>query len=274
MSENLQGLFSATTQDATTGSARSLAGTAQLTSRAAAIASGIISVIDTNLDEYRDLFARSKNDNNAMDQLILKTYEITDEDVQFLKELDEATLDGMLKSQQSKRSRAKSKTMTLDNYKSMMMGALGELMIRKALGKAKSATVRYKNSTSLEYTAEQIEKFKTDQEAVRREVRNIQSKKSIMKSKAGFSFDVNGEPSVENDEADNIRWQQLCEAEELLKSIRDSVQPIIVDETKNKLTEMLDGVDINQLKSADAKKLLEQALQLIKAEETTNEAQQ
>lgn len=273
MSESLRGLFSTSNQDATNSSARSLAGTAQLTSLTANIASGILTTVDAQLDEYRDLFTRSKADHNAMDQLITKAYEITDEDVQFLKELDEAILENMLKSQQSKRSRAKSKTMTLDNYKSMMVGALGELMLRKALGKAKSATVRYKNTTSLEYSAEQLDKFRADEESVRREIRNIQSKKSILKAKAGFSFDVNGAPAAENEEADNTRWQQLCEAEELLKSIRDSVQPIYVDDTKNKLTEMLDGVDVNQLKTADAKKLLEQALKLIQSQEPTDEVQ-
>ena len=139
--------------------------------------------------------------------------------------------------------------MTLDNYRNMMMGAVGECLIRRALGKEKTAGAR--RVGVIEYTDEQLEALRLDQDKLRKEIRNIQSKKSIMKSKEGFS---------EDDE----QWKKLLEAEEKLKALRVPVRGVAVDTTKRKLAEMLNGVDINELKAADAKKLLQQALELVK----------
>lgn len=237
----------------TTTNARNLAGTAQLTSAANALVAECISKLNDNFDEYREAFEASKSNHGAMDELIAQLIDLDTVDVEFIKELDDATVDGMLKSQQSKRSRAKSKTMTLDNYKSMMAGAVAENLIRKATGKVKSAGGARRMSGSVEFTAEQLEELKEDQDRLKKEIRNVQSKKSIMKSKADFS-------------EEDPRWQALLVAEEQLKSIRVSTsrtQVVKVDETKDALTEKLAGIDIEHLKAGDSKALLAQIKELL-----------
>lgn len=103
----------------------------------------------------------------------------------------------------------------------------------------------------VEYTDEMLAELKDDQEQLRKEIRNVQSKKSIMKSKEGFS---------EQDE----RWEKLLIAESQLKELRgDTVRTIRVDETKDGLTEILSDVNFDEMKPAEAKKLLEKAAALI-----------
>lgn len=262
MSEQLNNLFSANENQEASASARSLAGTAQLTSVSSTIANDILKVMNDNFDDYKELVAKSKTEHSAMDQLIAKAYDLSLVDIEFLKQLDEATLDNMLKSQQSKRSRSKSKVMTMDNYRSMMIGAIAENLIRLVTGKSKSAVGNRHAAGAVEYTAEELEVLANDQDKLRKEIRNVQSKKSIMKSKEGFS------------EADD-RWQALLVAEEQLKNLRvDSVKVVTVDDTKNALTELLGGVDpaaLKSMKNADAKALLEKAMALIAGNNTTNE---
>lgn len=234
---------------ATTNS-RSLEGTAQLNSVASNIVDTILRHINEHADELAELVANSQRSHDEMDKLINKCYDLSAVNIDFLTALSEQVLEGMLKSQQSKRSRAKGKIMTLDNYRNMMMGAVAENLIRRALGKEKTAGAR--RVGVIEYTDEQLEELRNNQDKLRKEIRNIQSKKSIMKSKEGFS---------EDDE----QWKKLLEAEEKLKALRVSTRET-VDTTKRKLAELLDGVDLNTLKVADAKKLLQQALELAKGE--------
>lgn len=246
-------MFNATENNEATTNARNLAGTAQLTAVANELVAQCIKTLNDNLEEYRDEFTASKSDHSAMDALLAKLIDFDTIDVEFIKELDEATVDGMLKSQQSKRSHAKSKAMTMDNYKSMMAGAIAENLIRKATGKVKSAGGARRMSGSVDFTAEQLEELREDQERLKKELRNVQSKKSIMKSKADFS---------EDDE----RWQALLVAEEQLKSIRVSTghtQVVKVDETKEKLAEVLADVDPSSLKAGDSKALLAQIKELL-----------
>lgn len=246
-------MFNATETNEATANARSLAGTAQLTAVANELVAQCIKTLNDNLDEYREDFEASKHDHNAMDKLLAKLIDFDDVDVEFIKELDESTVDGMLKSQQSKRSRAKSKAMTMDNYKSMMAGAIAENLIRKATGKAKSAGGARRMSGSVDFTAEQLEELREDQERLKKELRNVQSKKSIMKSKADFT---------EEDE----RWQALLVAEEQLKSIRvatGGTKVVKVDETKDKLAEMLSDLDPSSLKAADSKEMLARIKELL-----------
>lgn len=245
---NLNEMFNATENNGTTTNARNLAGTAQLTSVANELVAECIKKLNDNFDEYREDFEASKHDHNAMDALLAKLLDYGTIDVEFIRALDEATVDGMLKSQQSKRSRAKSKAMTMDNYKSMMAGAIAENIIRKATGKVKSAGGARRMSGSVDFTAEQLEELKEDQDRLKKEIRNVQSKKSIMKSKADFS-------------EEDPRWQALLVAEEQLKSIRISTgrtQVVKVDETKDALTEKLADIDIEHLKAGESKELLAQ----------------
>ena len=246
-------MFNTETNETTATNSRSLAGTAQLTATANELVAKCVKELNDHLSDYSEAFEASKSDHGAMDQLIAQLINLDEVDVEFIKQLDDETVDGMLKSQQSKRSRAKSKAMTLDNYKSMMSGAIAECLIRKATGKAKSAGGARRMSGSVEFTAEQLEELRADQERLKKEIRNVQSKKSIMKSKADFS-------------EEDHRWQALLIAEEQLKGIREvtgRATVVKVDETKEMLAEMLADADPNNMKSADSKALLAKIKELI-----------
>ncbi len=250
MSEKMNNLFAANTNESATTSARSLAGTTQLTSIANTIAQDLIKRIGDETETYGEQFENSKTDHNAMDALINLMIDLSTVEAEFLKELDEDTLNSMLKSQQSKRSRSKNNVMTIDNYRNLMSGAVSELLIRQAMGKAKSSMGYRRAAGSIEYTADELEMFKNDQDALKREIRNVQSKKSIMKSKTDFT---------EEDE----RWGLLLAAEETLKGMRvgGGVKTVVVDKTGEQLKAELGDKDIDSLKATDAKALLKKLLE-------------
>ena len=251
MSNEMNNLFASTNDAATVGN-RGLSGTAQLTSISSSIASEILNVMNANIEEYVADIKASQTDNNAMDNLIERIHPLAETDVKFLKELDDETIDGMLKSQQSKRSRCKSKAMTMDNYRALMTGAIAENLIRLATGKEKHAGGARRMAGSVDYTIEQLQELSEDQEKLKKEIRNIQSKKSIMKSKADFS---------EDDE----RYQSLLRAEQQLKDMRISGNSMVikVDECAEALSELMHGVDIEHLKLTEAKELLHSIAALV-----------
>lgn len=257
----LNEMFAMNTNETVTTNNRSLAGTAQLTSIANNIVAEVLKKADADAETYKEKIVASQTDNNAMDDLIRELYDLKSVNVDFLKELDEQTLNAMLKSQQSKRSRTKGKIMTMDNYRNLMAGSVAELLLRQVMGKPKSSLGYRRASGSIEYTAEELEQFKNDQDALKREIRNIQSKKSIMKNKADFN---------EEDE----RWIKLLEAEEQLKSLRvggTRVKTVVVDKTGDILKAELGDTDVNDLKAADAKALLKKLLAQVSGGEATAE---
>ena len=229
MTEELNGLFEAQDGEATTGT-RSLEGTARLTQVASEIASQIFRTLEGNMDQYREQVAASQASHGAMDQLIKDLVALDSIDVEFIRELSEDTVNAMLKSQQSKRSRTKSKTMTLDNYRAMMIGAVSENLIRHATGKTKLAGGARRSAGDIGFNEEQLAFLAEHQDELKRELRNIQSKKSIEKAKEGFVEDG------------NERWAALIEAEAALKAIRVSTgrtKVVEVDKTKDALTALL-----------------------------------
>lgn len=258
-------LFGTNESNATT-HARALPGTAELTNIASAAAHTIIKHMEEDIENYRPRIQQSATDAKELDAIIneFKPYaDISDESI--LRSLDDETVEGMLKSQQSKRSRAKAKQMTLDNYMTLLTAAIAEDILRDLYNKPKSAGGFHRTAGTVDYTIEQLEALHADQEALRKEIRNVQSKKSIMKSKADF------------DESDE-RYQALLKAEQQLKDMRiggTSTKVVEVDNTKNALTELLNGVDVNKLKSADAHALLERIAQMANGDtaesETTDE---
>lgn len=253
---SIKEMFTEIENNEVTTNKRGLAGTAQLTTIANQLVEESIDVLNNNYDTFGELFEASKSNHKSMDDLLDKLVAYDEVDVEFIKQLDEAVVDGMLKSQQSKRSRAKGKVMTLDNYKAMMAGAIAENLLRKATGKVKTASGVRRGSGAIVYTDEQLAELCLDQEQLRKDLRNIQSKKSIMKSKA--DFDENSE-----------RWQLLCQAEEQLKEIRvTNRQPRVVkvDETKEALVETLAGIDLEHIKAGESKALLEQIKAMIGGE--------
>lgn len=251
----MNNLFAESNNTVTT-NGRGLAGTAQLTEIASHLTNDVIAQLNENIDEHMELFKASQREHSAMDTLIEEMIDFDTVDYDFIYQLDDKTVDGMLKSQQSKRSRCKSKAMTMDNYKSMMTAAIAEKIIRLATGKTKNAVGVRRGTGTVTFSDEELEALRVDQEQLKKELRNVQSKKSIMKSKADFS---------EEDE----RWQALLVAEEQLKSIRVSTRGtkvVEVDTTKEKLEEAFEGIDlenIGSMKAADSKALLAKLAELI-----------
>ena len=243
-------LFGAT-NEMNTANARSLPGTAELTTVAHNVAIRMMKAMEADIEAYRPRIQKSAADAKELDALIdeLADYNIDEESV--LYSFGEEQVESMLKSQQSKRSRTKSKTMTVDNYITLLTAAIAEDILRTIYNKPKSAGGFHRSAGSVGYTIEQLQALNEDQEALRKEIRNIQSKKSIMKSKADF------------DESDE-RWLALLKAEQQLKDMRVGGRSgvVEVDRTKDALGELLAGVDIQHLKSKDAHELLEQIAQL------------
>ena len=253
-------LFGTTNTNVAT-NARSLPGTAELTAVATAAAHRIVKAMDADIETYRDRIKKSSVDTKELESIIDDFRPLADIDEDnILRHLDDATVEGILKSQQSKRSRTKSKAMTLDNYTTLLTAAIAEDILRELYNKPKTAGGFRRAAGTVDYTGAQLEMLAEDQEALRREIRNIQSKKSIMKSKADF------------DESDE-RWLALLKAEQQLKDLRIgySTQVVEVDKTKDALTEMLAGADLSKMKAADAHKMLEDISKLVQAQETTDE---
>lgn len=243
-----------------TAAGRGLPGTAELTAVASAAAHRIVKAMEADIEAYRPRIQSSAVNSRELDSILDELLEYAIDDESILYNLDDEAVESMLKSQQSKRSRAKSKSMTLDNYVSLLTAAIAERILREIYNKPKSAGGFQRSAGSVDYTIEQLEALGNDQEALRREIRNIQSKKSIMKSKADF------------DEADP-RWQALLKAEQQLKDMRvggRTATVVEVDKTKDALAEMLAGKDISKLKSADAHALLEQIAAMANGSEPTD----
>lgn len=239
---------------------RALSGTAELTKISNNVAVSIIRRMEEQIDVYRDRIARSANDAKEMDALLeeFKPWADIEED-NIVRNLDDATVEGMLKSQQSKRSRTKSKAMTLDNYCTLMTATIAESLLREIYNKPKSAAFGNRRGSSVDYTPAELERYSEDQESLRKEIRNIQSKKSIMKSKADF------------DESSE-QWLALLKAEQMLKDLRVNTSVVEVDTTKDKLKELLAGKDLEHLKSADSKELLSAIVDMIGDGEENAEA--
>ena len=209
----LKELFANNTNQEVSNRGNQLDSTANLTRISTDIAREILKIAEADTEKFQQKIVDSQQSHDIMDELIDETYNLTTVDIEFLKAEGEEVLDRMIKSQQSKRSRAKSKEMTLDNYITMLTGAVAENLLRIAANKPKSAGGGGARRGTVTYTEEELEALANDPEALKRAIRNVQSKKSIDKSKADW------DPESE-------RWQELLETENQLKAIRDG-PPIV-----------------------------------------------
>lgn len=253
MIQMLKELFASnSTNQEVTNKSNQLDNTANLTRISTDIAREILKRAEADAEKYQTKIVESQKSHDVMDQLINEIYDLTTVDIDFLKAESEEVLDRMIKSQQSKRSRAKSKEMTLDNYITMLTGAVAENLLRIAANKPKSAGGGGARRKAVAYSEEELEAFKNNPEALNKAIRNVQSKKSIYKSKADF------DPESE-------RWQELLEVEAQLKAIRDgqSIEAEKAIEKTNQLEEMLATVDLKDLKAAEAKEMLESIKQML-----------
>ena len=234
---NLNNLFTASTKEAK--GKRALSGTAEMTANAEVVVNNIFEELSNCYDDYAETFEQSKTDANAMDALINQfTDDFSDVDVSFLEKYDDEELKAMLKSQQSKRSRSKSKEMTIDNYTAMMNAAVCELMIRTATGRAKTRTAGRGSSI---YTEEYLNSLADDQHELRRELRNVQSKMCIFRKKHP------------DDHSEFDEYQELMRVENTLKEMRVPIEGHRVK--MSEVTAALD-VDANALSLEEAQQLI------------------
>lgn len=229
----------------------------KLTYAATQLAREAFEIISADEENYADRIVLSKTDGTTLDTLLKEVVAIPDMPDLFAG-LDPIDLNNMLKSQQSKRSRCKSAAMTMDNYKKLMTAAIAELIIRGELGTEKSDRKTGVRKPSRELTTEYVESLADNQEELKRELRNVQSKKSILKKKG----------NIEEGEANYDTWQKLCEDEALLKSKRIGAVPQVakvveINVTKDAVTGLLKDVDITKLKAGDSKELLAKIAELV-----------
>ena len=146
------------TNNITTSITRGLPGTAELTALSNQYARHIIETMDADAEAYTERIQDSTVDAATLDRLIIELIpEDYEEQAKFLVDLSESNIDSLLKSQQSKRSRCKSKPMTLDNYQTLMSAAIAEFLIRKITNREKSAGFGINRAGVVGYTIEQLE---------------------------------------------------------------------------------------------------------------------
>ena len=235
MTNKLNGMFA---EASVVKGKKALSGTAELMKAADKVVSQIMDELSNDFDANAELFENSKSEVGSLDELINKfTNNFEAVDVDFLDKYDDAELKQMMKSQQSKRSRAKSKDMTMDNYTSMMNAAVSEFMIRKATGKSKT---RSAGRGLDKYTVDYIESLGDDQYALRSEIRNVQSKICIFKK---------DHPDFE----DHEYYKELSRIEGLLKDMRTPIEG-----SKTKMADVASElkVDLDGLAPEDAMALL------------------
>jgi hypothetical protein len=232
-------LFADESQIPAYNSANQLNKTARLTQIASDLASKVFMVATGDIVNYEAAILASKKSHDAMDDLIVDCVDLGAVDIDFLKSESKEDLEKMIRSQQSKRSRSKSKVMTKENYQTMMTGAIAELLLRLAANMPKSAGGGMDD-------LEALSEFPDD---LKKAIRNVQSKKSIMRAKQGF-----------DEQSD--RWQQLLVNESQLKEIRDRVNGLVNEqavealEVKKAAEEMLEDVDPASMSQEDAVNLL------------------
>ena len=234
---------------ATSAAGRGLQKTAELTNSANQIAMNIMKTLMSD-EKYRQQILDSQKTNDVMDQIINELHTFTTEH-EFLNDVQVEELERMLKSQQSKRSRAKSKVMTMENYVSMLTAAIAERMIRSAGNFEKTSNVGVRRTT-VSFSEEELLALAADTEKLAKAIRNVQSKKCILKGKADF-------------DAESDEYKRILEAEEQLKALRGGTvvkaeipQEMVekaekADTVKNILTEV---EDIEKMTARDSKALL------------------
>lgn len=242
-------MFAADDNQALNTAANQLSYTARLTNIAQQNATTILNTMNEHAEDFEGRFAASQLSHDAMDDLIADIIDISGIDVDFLKTVTDEEIDKMIRSQQSKRSRSKNKKMTQENYRAMLVGAIAENLLRFSAGKPKAsgggAVMR-----DIGFSDEDIEKLAETPDDLKREIRNVQSKKSIMKSKSDF-------------DPQSVRWLQLMRAEQQLKEVRNRVsgkasqQAQEALQVKSNLEELVAELNTEDLSPEASKSLLD-----------------
>lgn len=230
----------------TTVGRQGLSQTAHLTDVSEQHAKQLLAAVNKDQLAFMDRVKQSMSDNSVLDKLIDELGDTASIDTEFLTGTASDELERMLKSQQSKRSRSRAKTMTAENYMSLVTAAISEHVLRTVMNKDKQSVGGGRRS-DVGYTDEELQTLAADTEALAKAIRNVQSKKSIAKSKAGFD---------ENSDS----WKQLLDVESQLKGLRGTTTPANTKAsvTVSKITDLIGNIDIETLKSADSKEILRQ----------------
>lgn len=242
---------------------RRLEGSDELYALADNAAIEALKAMEPNISEYRDRIVESFKSGDDMDRLVDELIDLDKvcEQAQFLLTLPEETVSNILRSVQSKRSRLRAKDTTLDTYRSLLGASVAETVLRRVCNKPKTHSgPRSTRRNGIDYTQDELEAFTEDQEALKRAIRNVQSKKSIYKRREDFS-------------EDDPQYQQILKVEQQLKSLRVSSRNntvVEVDKTKDALAELLSGIDLQHIKAADSKALLSSISELLS--DDSNEA--
>jgi hypothetical protein len=258
-------------QKVTTGG-NQLAMTAALTTHSMKLAKQLLDVISSNQDQWADYVIASMQSHDRMNELVdevlhlggveevavetedgekeIVTEGIQAEDISYLNGVSESELEKMIRSQQSKRSRAKSKAdpktgrLSEENYKMMLTGAIAENLLRLHANKPKSSGGGVPRSET-GFTDEELNEFRADQEKLKKAIRNVQSKKSIYLSKDGNT-------------KDDPYYLRLLADEQTLKDIRDNGNSVVttqIVEANKKAEEVLSTLP-EDIKAEDALKIL------------------
>jgi hypothetical protein len=251
-----QSLFASQEVTNSVGGANQLNKTAQLTSMSSQIAGMVLQSVLANQEKYSAQVVASQSSHDEMDRLVQELGELSTIELDFLQVESDEALDKMLKSQQSKRSRSKSKAMTQDNYTTMLTAAVAENLLRMASGKTKGAAGGPTSNGDPRYTEQELEALSENPENLSKAIRNVQSKKSIAKSKADF-------------DPESDRWTMLLEAEAQLKDMRAtisgvaSVESKAAVETNRAVEDMLAEQDLENMTAEDALALLAKTKEML-----------
>lgn len=251
---NLSNIFKAEGAQQIAGGKNQLALTARLTQESMKIAEDMIANYNT-LENGGNKVLDMIDNNLEMNAEVVHYVDAEGYDNTWLMEINKDEAIKMLKSQQSKRSRAKSATMTLNTFKVMLTAAIAEELLRSTHDIARTTGGGGAKSAPLILTDEMIAGYTADQGALGKAIRNVQSKKSIMKAKADF------------DEYSD-QYQALLTYEASLKSLRTGSAPVdtkMVEAAKKaeEVKSMVETMDITKMKKDDMAAALEQMKELM-----------
>jgi len=136
-----------------------------------------------------------------------------------------------------------------------MIGAVAENLLRRAMNKPKSAG-NYMDYGDATLSDAELEELTKDPERLKKALRNVQSKKSIMKAKAGFS-------------EDDPKYLQLLALEAQLKELRDRGNAALTEKVRKALEaqetaeQLLSAVNTEELSGEEAKSLLDSIKEML-----------
>lgn len=189
----------------------------------------------------------------VLDRLITTEHVADKQD--WLVTTDSEVVGKALKSQQSKRSRARSAIkdgdVSIQDYKKYLVGAIAEHLIRNSCEVPKGIrSERTSSIATLELTEEEAVSFKADQFKLAKVIRNVQSKKTAMKKVAGFT-------------EEDAQWVKILAYEESLKVLRtgeSSIDPELANKAlrADEMAAAMSALgDISKMKKADLEAAIE-----------------